>query len=492
MSVADQHSHTLIDQLVAHATAKSEHKALVSDARTMTHGELLRAIRGGAALLRGAGVLHGDRVIIKGRNTIGWAISYFSIHAAGAVAVPIDAEAGTNSLQHIRERTNPRVIITDDRTGTVALEDFEVGTSGDGPIESPSADDVADILFTTGTTSAPKGVVLTHGNIAHAARNTSMFLRQAAEDVEVVPIPLSHSFGLGRLRCAALVGTTLVLEPGLRNPMAFLNAVESHAATGLALVPAAIALLKRITGDRLAHVGRRLRYMEIGSSSIRPDVRDWLIGILPNARLCHHYGLTEASRAAFVELDSDEGRSGAIGRASPNVSITVRDDLGQPADIGVEGELWVEGQMVAREYLGEPELTRATLRGRTVRTGDIGYITADGVIHLKGRHSDTINVGGLKVAPAEVEEVLNRYCGIVESACIAAPDPIVGERVVAFYVSNTTIDSGAIITWLRAAGVEPHKIPSRFERIANLPKTPSGKLLRRLLHSHLEETGNQT
>jgi long-chain acyl-CoA synthetase len=421
-------------------------------------------------------------VVIRGDNSIEWAVTYFATHAIGGIAVPIDPLTTGASLQSILARTEPRLVLSDDDDSSGMRFPRVAALTGSAPVLPRLApDDVADILFTTGTTANPKGVVLTHGNIAHAAKNTSAYLGQASSDVEIMPLSLSHSFGLGRLRCAALVGTTLVLDQGMRNPSSLMDALESHQATGLSLVPAGFAFLKRIAGDRLARAGRYLRYVEIGSAALAPDLRAWLAASLPSARLCHHYGLTEASRATFVELHSDEGRAGSIGRPQPGVTVTVRDEIGQIVGDGTSGELWVEGDVVARSYLDDPELTRLSIAGGRIRTGDTGYIGGDGAIYLLGRRSDTINVAGLKVSPVEVETMLNRYAGIIESACIGIPHAISGERVAAFYVSDSPIDATSVTAWLRANGLEPHKIPLRLERVSELPKTRSGKLLRRLL-----------
>jgi long-chain acyl-CoA synthetase len=476
----------LLEHVFARALTAPFQPAFISAQRTTTWQDFAALIRSGAQILLDAGVRRGDKIIIKGPNCLEWAVCYFAAHAAGAIAVPVETEARVDTLEHVRARTGAKLVVTS--SSSISLSHFSAPFNVGGVVAKEGLaqlrpDDVADILFTTGTTAAPKGVVLSHANIAHAARNTSAFLGQRADDIELVPIPLSHSFGLGRLRCAALVGTALVLEAGLKNPLAVLQALEKSRATGLALVPAGFALLRRLTKDRLGQAGRHLRYVEIGSAALQADVRDWLIASLPGVRLCHHYGMTEASRAAFVELGTEAGRGGSIGRASPNVVLTIRDDQGNVLPRGAEGEIWVEGGMVVGAYLDDASLTRANIVAGRIRTGDLGAESSDGFFYLKGRRSDVINVGGLKVAPTEIESLLNEYEGIAESACVACPDEIAGERVVAFYVAEASVDHQALGVWLRERGLEPHKVPARFERISALPKTSSGKLLRRTLRA---------
>jgi long-chain acyl-CoA synthetase len=475
----------LVSALLHHTAQKPDRVALRSGTACVSFRELRRRILTAAGTLARAGVGRGDRVLLCGTNGQDWVTAYFAIHAAGAVSVPVDIDASPATLAHALDDSGPKAVISD-RPGVgptlVRLPLTDFGIDGE-PAERADAslptdlDEVADILYTTGTSGRPKGVVLTHGNIAHAALNIATFLGQSSDDLELVPVPLSHSFGLGRLRCMALVGTALILEHGLRNPRVILDYLGEGGATGLALVPAGFEVLRRLAKDGFAAAGRGLRYVEIGSAPMSPELRAWLVRSLPRARLCHHYGLTEASRAAFLQLDA-ETPPGAIGAASPNVEIAIRDPDGRPLPPGSEGELCVRGAMVMREYLKQPELTREVLRDGELRTGDIGYADHTGRIFLVGRMSDIINVGGLKVAPVEVEEVLSTYAGVQDVACVGVPDPIAGERVKAFVCASQPLSSAALATWLRDQGLSPHKIPVAFEVVEVIPRTSSGKIAR--------------
>ena len=280
------------------------------------------------------------------------------------------------------------------------------------PLFSPRAQlaDAADLLYTTGTTGRRKGVVLSHENIAAAAININAFIGTTAEDGEIVPLPLAHSFGLGRLRVMALVGHTLTLLPGMRNPAAVLKRLLDERASGLAMVPAGFDLILRMTRDRLGDARDHLRYIEIGSAAMPPATREKLAQLLPGTRICHHYGLTEASRAAFLEYHADREHLASIGQPSPNVEMAVRDDEGRDVPDGREGQIVVRGQMVMQQYWKQPELTRQVFRDGWLFTGDRGRRNADGYYyHVTGRQSDIVNVGGLKVNPEEVEEALNAH-----------------------------------------------------------------------------------
>ncbi len=343
-------------------------------------------------------------------------------------------------------------------------------------------EDPADLIYTSGTTGRKKGVLLSHANLAHAALNINTFLGTCCDDLECMPLPLSHSFGLGRLRSMAQVGHTLLLQMGLRNPALALKQLLDARATGLALVPAGFHLILRMTKDRLGDARDHLRYIEIGSAAMRPETRQKLLELLPQTRICHHYGLTEASRAAFLEYHADRDHLASIGRPSPNVEMAVRDGEGREVPDGQEGEISVRGGMVMRQYWKQPELTRDVLRGGWLRTGDRGFRDAGGYYYLTGREGDLVNVGGRKVSPEEVEQALNGHPAVVESACVGIADPqgIVGQCLKACVVLRNEVRDEQLIEWLRPR-VEEYKIPRVWQRVDTIAKTASGKIQRHLM-----------
>ena len=338
----------------------------------------------------------------------------------------------------------------------------------------------ADLLYTTGTTGRRKGVLLTHENIAQAALNINAFVGTSADDFEVMPLPLAHSFGLGRLRAMATAGNCLHLLPGMRNPAALLKHVLDSKATGLALVPAGFDLLLRMTRDRLGDARGHLRYVEIGSAPMPQETRKKLAELLPVTRLCHHYGLTEASRSAFLEYHADRDHLSSIGRPSPNVEMAIRDDQDRELLDGEHGEIVVRGRTVMRRVLETARLTRSVLRDGWLHTSDCGWRDAGGYYYLAGRQADVVNVGGRKVNPEEVEEVLNAHPAVVESACAGVPDPqgIVGEVLQAYVVVRREVSDEELIDWLRQR-LEEYKVPRIWNRVDRIAKTESGKIQRR-------------
>jgi len=467
------------------AAAAGGRAGLWDASREFTLARSAAAVRGGARWLLDLGLRSGDRVVLCGENSVTFAVAYFAIHAAVGIAVPIGSDVSVESVQQLLEDCAPSLLLAESPghappSAARPLPPPEQWAASDATLTPRcSADSPADLLFTTGTSGRRKGVLLSHGNVASAATNINAFVGTAGDDIEVVPIPLSHSFGLGRLRCWAQVGHRLVLEPGLRNPALLYRRLVDTRATGLAIVPAGVALLRRLVGARFADVATHLRYLELGSAALSPDDRRFLIETLPTTRICHHYGLTEASRAAFCELHRDGKQPTSLGRPAPNVEIRIADEQGRSLPAREVGEITVHGGMVMQGYWQQPELTRAALRDGWLRTGDEGWIDDDGYLYLRGRQGDIINVGGLKVAPHEIERRLCEIPGVREAACIGAPDPrgVLGQVVKAFLVADADPSELDIAERLRRVLPE-HELPRLFERVAALPKTASGKIRR--------------
>ncbi len=482
---------SVLDAFRANASRAPDKTALISEGRRISYGELSSNVTGAAAMLSRFGVKRGDYVILSASNSPAFVHGYLGCHLLGAAAVPIDPKTPKPRIEFIREAISPKAVFLsnpDEGEGDESIERFRtIAAASLGEQPSPDPKATADVLFTTGTTGKPKGVVLTHSNLLAAATNINAFIGNTDQDVEVVPIPLSHSFGLGRLRCALVAGGAVVLAEGFLFPAKIFRALSDWKATGLVAVPAGFALLFRLSGDKLGEYAGQLRYIEIGSAPMPQADKERLMRLLPSTRICMHYGLTEASRSAFIEFHESRDRLGTIGKASPNVSISIRDERGQELPTGETGELCVRGGMVMREYWNAPEETRNAHWGDWLRTGDLARVDEEGYLYLTGRAKDMINVGGIKVAPREVEEVLRKHARIEDAACVGIPDPqgLSGEAVKAFLVPTAPPPSGdppvqELVELVRQE-LEAAAVPVAFEWVDSIPKTSSGKVQRRRL-----------
>lgn len=431
----------------------------------------------------------GGNVMMAAGKQLGFVYAYFGAHLAGLRVVPLDSETNPTRFRYIAEQTAPICAIGFEQVESalpkLSLKEFELteGISVENTsVTFPDMQTVADILFTTGTTGAPKGVLLSYANEAAAARNINSFIGNNAEDVELLALPISHSFGLGRLRCCLSKGQTLILFGSLVNVKRLYRLMEEARVTGFSMVPAGWKFLQKTSGNRLGDFADQLRYIEMGSAYFSPTDKQELAGLLPHTRVTMHYGLTEASRSAFMEFHTDVEHLDSVGKASPYTDIRIVDEEGRPVPDGTEGEIVVRGEHVTRGYLHAP--VGEGFFGDYFRTGDWGIRTSAGYLYLKSRKKELINVGGKKVSPFEVEEQLLRCPGVADCACVGIRDPqgMVGEVVKAFVVRREGCDLSVedLAAFLNGK-LEHYKRPVCYEWIASIPKTPNGKIQRFLL-----------
>jgi long-chain acyl-CoA synthetase len=479
---------SVVEWIFARASAYPRDVALIDGSDRLTFEELATSITSIALELRRRGVDAGDRVVLDAASSQSYVASYFAVHLARAINVPIDSSTPGSRRDWIVARVAARqVLAVSDQAELTARA--RAGETEAWTELWPLPSDVADIMFTSGTTGEPKGVELTHGNLATAARHISAFIGTRRGDVEVLPLPLCHAFGLGSMRSALTSGVTIVLVDGFAFPGQIFVALESHRATGFRCVPAGLAMMTRLASDRLARLSGQIRYMEIGSAAMRLEDKQRLISMLPRTRICMHYGLTEAARSAFIEFHESSDRLHSIGRPAVGVGIRISGPDGQTVPCGTQGEIRIRGAHIMRGYWNDPQRTRSVVADDWFCTGDLGYMDADGYIYLVGRSGEMINVGGRKVSPSEVEDALRSHPAVHDVACAGIPDPAgLSEEAVGVIVvlkSDATTDERELREHLRQR-LDSYMIPRRWQFSSAVPRTANGKVQRHLVRAQFD------
>jgi long-chain acyl-CoA synthetase len=431
----------------------------------------------------------GDIVLLIADKTPAFFYNYFALHLCGAIAVMIDPDITAQRFDMIKSRTKPRFIFGNSTKAIPKEYVTEMTSINDSDNSRISFDEVvfpdlqvkADILFTTGTTGAPKGIYLTHGNIAAAVRNINSFIQNSQTDIELLALPISHSFGLGRIRCVLSAGGSIVLTNGFTNIKGFFRLIEEMSVTGLAFVPSAWKYIKKMSGKRMGDFAQQLKYIEIGSEYMSVAEKIQLSALLPHTRICMHYGLTEASRSIFLNFKDDYQNLDTLGKAAPNVEVEIVGESGESLGENSEGEICIKGDHVAGMYFDlSKEEVKDFFWKNYIRTGDYGIKLECGSIKIVGRKKEMINVGGKKASPIEIEEVLNTIEGITASACVGIPDPngVLGEVVKAFLVGDALLCDMAEVQNKITTSLESYKWPVEYVWISTIPRTESGKIKR--------------
>ena len=482
-------SDTILSKVLEHARERPGEPALAYGDETISYSSLAGKVAGAAAFLRRSGVQEGDRVLLAASSVEpAFVYGYLACHAVGALAVPVETKIAAARRERIAADCEPRLSFLESGSPLAqALSALDVAPGDPGALAAP-ASVRADIVYTTGSTGMPKGVIQTHAGIASFALGRRDAIGAGAADRVVIPVPLSHGYGLCRLRASLFHGGTAILVPGFLFPRNIFNALERHQATGLACVPSGFAALFQLSGDALGAHGRSLRYVETATAPLHPAQRRRLLSLLPQARLYNTYGMTETtSTIAYHPMADDKEPEGVVGRLIAGMEARFVDAEGGEVEPGRLGDLQLRGGSVMEGYWRDEGRTRAALHGGWLRTADVGWRESDGRLVLKGRGDDIVNIGGFKVSPTEVEIALGEHPAIQEAACVAMRDPdgVTGEAIKAFLVPlpGAPRPSPAELTSFLAARLEHHKIPASFAWVEDLPRGVTGKVLRSLLRA---------
>lgn len=469
----------LLDVVFSNAQEISDKVALVAKGEEITYSQLAERVRQAATFLDSKGIGAKTRILLSAQKDAKFIFLYLGAHLLGATSVIVDSESNPDRLRYIEKATNPSYCFgyESEQCSSMLLEDIElVGLElWDKPAIGVSSDDVSEIMFTTGTTGSPKGVCLSYFNVFSSADNINSFIGNTQDDIEVLGLPICHSFGLGRVRCNLLKGATIILLGSFANMRLFLKTIEEYNVTGFGVVPAAWQYIRKISGTRIAKYADQIRYIEIGSASMPLPVKEEMLDLFPNTRICMHYGLTEASRSTFQEFH-DKAHLGSIGiPVCDKVDVAIFSNEGVKLGFNSVGELCVRGNMVTKSYLS-PQDNQNAFWGDYFRTGDCGYKAEDGYFYLVGREKEMINVGGKKVSPIEVEDAIMSL-GVGDCICagIADTDGFLGEVVKAYILKGSTEMTFEQIASGLSSKLEIYKQPVQYEWIDEIPATSSGK-----------------
>jgi malonyl-CoA/methylmalonyl-CoA synthetase len=480
--------------LLARAAAHGDRTAIVDDETGYTYRELSAAALRVAAALRGGGEdLAGARVAFMVAPGFGYAAVQWGIWAAGGVAVPLCVTHPAPELRYAIEDADPGTLIADAAFaaqlavvrggGRRLLLTGDAVSAAPRPAAAVEPGRPAMILYTSGTTGRPRGVVLTHRNIAAQIATLVDAWEWRPDDRILNVLPLHHVHGIVNvLSCALWAGATCDFLPRFDAEWAWTRLL-SHRYTLFMAVPTIyvklIAAWERGAVRRqrqLSRACRQLRLMVSGSAALPVTVLERWRAISGHT-LLERYGMTEIGMALGNPLRG-ERRPGTVGRPLPGVGVRLVDETG--ADVrqeGRPGEIWVRGDGVFREYWRRPDATRAAFRDGWFLTGDTAVVE-HGYYRILGRNSvDMIKTGGFKVSTLEIEEVLRTHPGVAECAVVGVDDPEWGQRVCAAVVlrAGAVLDLATLRNWARQR-IAIYKVPTRLRIVDALPRNAMGKV----------------
>jgi amino acid adenylation domain-containing protein len=504
------------------AIRRPQHPAVICGEARLSYAELDAAAEQLAVgLVREADLADGERCVIFADNRIETCIAIFATLRAGGVFSVLNPSTKSTKLGFVLRDCEASVLFIQRSLLPVlravdgalpALRKVVVIDGLDAPLEraldwncllgegaelpSPTPRgvdiDLAMLVYTSGSTGQPKGVMMTHQNVHFAADSICTYLEVGADDVVLSVLPLAFDYGLYQLLMAVRCGYTLVLERSFAFPMKVLPLLQREGVTGFPLVPTIAAMLVQMKNLPEAWA-RSVRFLTNTAAALPPAHISRLQELFPNARVFSMYGMTESKRCTWLPPAELSRRPDSVGIAIPGTQAWVADEDGRPLPPGTVGQLVVRGGHVMQGYWNNPGATARTLKAgrypweRVLHTGDLFRADAEGFLYFVGRRDDILKTRGEKVAPKEVEAALYALDGIKEAAVIGVPDPVLGQAIRAVVVLAEDSDLGQreILAHCRAR-LEDFMVPRDIEFRAELPKTNTGKIQRARLQAEAE------
>ncbi len=483
---------TLLMLLEMIASAFGDRAAIGAASGGITYSQLHERAGAGAEVLRRTGAAH---LAYVGPNDEAFPTALFASAWAGVPFLPLNYRLASEQLRGLLERHDDVLVVAEDdaiallegSAGPVmSLRDWNDATAGPAPAE-PSAtvgDDVAVLLYTSGTTAAPKAVVLRHRHLTSYVIGSVEFAAADERDATLVSVPPYHIAGVANVLSNVYSARRIVYLPTF-TAEAWLDTVREEGITHAMVVPTMLARIVDLLGFGVAADAPTLRSLAYGGARMPVPLLERALTAFPGVDFVNAYGLTETSstiavlgpddhRAALEAADeAGRRRLSSVGRIVPGVDVAVR-----------EGEIWVRGEQVSGEYLG---LGASVDADGWFPTRDRGWVDDDGYLYVDGRVDDTIIRGGENIAPAEIEDVLLTHPAVRSVAVVGLPDEEWGQRIAAAVVlcDGAVVDADELREWARAE-LRSSRTPDVIAFRDDLPHTETGKLLRRTVLADLE------
>ncbi len=498
---------TLLRESVARRPAAEA--VIYRDAR-VSYEALWRDACAVARFLEAGGLGKGERVAILIENSPQYIAAYYAALMAGGVAVAMNAAAKAHDLRRWVSHSGARWLIADVRHPELAAllsqaptdlrvlaiggsvndarmvatweETIRAGAGAADPAVRNDPADIAAIIYTSGTTSEPKGVTLSHGNLVANVCSILDYLHLNENDRCLNLLPFHYSYGNSVLHTHLAVGGALVIENSLVYLQNVLAKIGKEGVTGLPGVPSTFALiLNRVQlGD---HDLSALRYVTVAGGALAPAHLAKLQSALPRVRIFVMYGQTEATaRLSYLPPERLAEKTGSAGMAIPGAELQIRNEQGNPVTHGTVGEIWARGPNIMQGYWNDPQTTASVLADGWLKTGDLAYMDDEGYVFIQGRSSDMIKSGAHRISPQDIEEVVAELDGVGEVAVAGVADEILGQVIKAVIVPRPQAEiSEARVKAHCLTRLPSFKIPKYVEFRTELPRTSSGKVKRYLL-----------
>lgn len=477
---------SLVEHIYEFSLVQPTKICIIDEKHVLTYYQYFEKALLARGFLKRIGINTGDRIIIRATQTIPYLTMQLGIQLCGAIFVPIEKGLEKEKIKEIILDTNAKCLLIENDTPLQTdisqynyNEIFNLSEKYNcDEYIFPKGNTISEILFTTGTTGKSKGVVMSHNGCIAVAENVKFGTSMEEDNLEIIPIPLNHSYALRRYYGNMINGSTVIIMMGVLNVKKFFSYMDEYNVSALALVPAAIEIITKLSGDKISEYKNQLKYIQIGSAALPDAKKKMLKKLLPGVALYNFYGCTEAGCSSLYNFNVENELENCIGIPTKNSKIKFVDEKNNyiVPTIDKPGLLVTSGEMLMECYWNDLEETKKALKNGEIYSNDLAYINNEGQILLIGRADDIININGNKVSPLEVEEVALKISEIKDCACISINDK---ENAKLYVVVKDDEDISLItIRTLLSKYLEKYKVPKYIEKIQEIPRTFNGKINR--------------
>ncbi len=408
---------TLYGQLARNSSTQPNKVAIIHNKEEITWLDLHKRVSVLAAYLSTSGLSFDNRVILSpDLSKSDFVISLLGLSAVGAVIVLID---NSNLALAINSLDISAIIVGNQNPGIEVIKDLHIINIDnivkiqskklfDGVSNYPS-EKLALLLYTSGTTGAPKCTMLSHGNLSATVENMAKFMNITKDIVEYMVAPLNHAFGLGRLRLILSVSGTMIFDDEMFNPARIILAIKNNDCNAISSVSSGFLLLINHFSNYLRDVGISVKWIEIGSMSMSKRDKESMLKYFPMAKIVMNYGMTESMRSTMLDLRKNTSKLHSVGKASNGNEVLIFDEKGLELPPNEKGEIVVKGSHLAMGYLGMNKVWKSQIQRGFYKTKDFGFKDEDGFIVFLGRKDEMINIKGLSLSPIELEEKVKKH-----------------------------------------------------------------------------------
>lgn len=483
---------SIVEAVISHSSENPDKLCIVDQNRSYTYEQFVDYIFQLCILLQD---YREKQIVIRCNQDCTFLAVKLACELLNSIFVPVEKDVSERRVIEIVEESDASLYISDKKAEGLKCDVIDYPVYDDLKHHYdyilPDKERTSEILFTTGTTGKSKGVEISNSNNIALAENIIYGAGIRHDNVELIPLPISHSHGLRSCYANLLNGSSIVLTNGVMMVKQLFDMIDKYHVSSIDFSPSAVKVFIQLAKKQFFALKDRLDYIEIGTAVLDEETKQTLIDNFPDTRLLNFYGSTESGRSCVLDFQKINLPK-CVGKPTVNARFMITDEKREEIESSKDnmGLLACAGKMNMKGYWNQPELTAETMKDGYIFTNDLAYMDSEGYVYVFGRKDSIINYGGIKIAPDEIEEQIMKYPGISDCCCVGRTDTIYGQ-VPFLYISIKTdkdsFDMSDFSSFIKKH-IDNNKLPKHIEIIDSIPRTYNGKLQRNILIRKCNDT----